>query len=158
LETRSDHPSLKVITLIHWAITFVPLVFGGFVLYTNLTDPIGELSDSNRIFLYLPGAAMVVAFPASQMVYKNYIKENAMDNTLDLRSKLGIFQAAHLIRISMFEAVALFSAVASFITGTNINLGILCIALAILAFAVPTPFKVAEAMNLSLEERNQLTE
>lgn len=147
--------SLKVISVIHWAITFVPLIFGGIVVYINLTDPIGELTEENKIFMYLPGALMIIAFPASQVVYKNYLKDK-IGGTMELPSKLGLFQTAHLIRIAMIEAVALFSAVTCLVTGTLLNLGIFCIALIMLVLMAPTPFKVAEALHLSQQERNQL--
>jgi hypothetical protein len=154
---RPNLASLKAISIIHWAITFVPLIFGGVVLYINLTDPIGELSDENKILMYLPGGFMIIAFPASHVVYKNYLKDK-IGGTIELRSKLGLFQTAHLIRIAMMEAVALFAAVTCLVTGNLLNLGIFCIALIMLVLVAPTPFKVAEALNLSQEERNQLTE
>ena len=127
------------------------------MLYTNLTDPIGEITDENSILMYVPAMLMIIVFPLSKIIYKNYLKGNT-ENLNRLGSKLGVFQAAHLIRVSMFEATALLAAVICFITGTNGNLGILCIAITVQAFIAPTPFKIAEALNLSPEERNQLKE
>ncbi|MDH4058760.1 MAG: hypothetical protein OEU76_08340, partial [Cyclobacteriaceae bacterium] len=73
MEEKSHSSSLKVIFILHWAITIIPLFFGGFVLYTNLTGPVGELTRENQIFMYLPGIALIIAFPGSQVLFKNHL-------------------------------------------------------------------------------------
>jgi len=127
------------------------------VLYTNLTGPVGELTRENQIFMYLPGIALIIAFPGSQVLFKNHLKNN-LDASKELQSKLAVFQTGHLLRLSVIEAATLLSGVASFVIGNNINLSVMAIGLLIMTFLAPTPFKIGESLNLSPNERQQLNQ
>jgi len=154
MESSQLKPVLATIKIIHWAITIMPLVFGGVVVFINSTNPIASAEEANAIFMYLPVLIAIVAIPASGIIYKLQLKSITAE--MDLKKKILAFQTAHIVRVSFLEAAGIAAAVFSLVTGTYINLGIVAVIFVLMALQSPTPYKIATSLNLTPEERQKL--
>ena len=145
---------LQILAILHWSMAMPMVVFGGITYYVNWTAPVGALEESNQLLLYTPAAVLLVAFPASGMLYSRMIGMVGRDDQLP--SKLARFQTAHIIRMASFEAAGLLGGVMSLITATSYNLIIIAVALGMFILNQPSAEKVSTALKLDSKETGQL--
>ncbi len=148
---------LSLMRTIHLALTVPLILFSAFIIYTNLTDPIGEVNNKTIYLLYAPGILLIIAFPMSSFLFKKFIRDGNV-SAKDLRQKIGIFQTANLIRMVTFEAAGLLSVVGALQTGNSYLLVIVAIVLFMFYLLLPTPSKMSMDLEFTAEERSSLEE
>lgn len=155
MESRTPANILKTLTVIHWAIVAIPVVFSGVVYFLISSTHEVMFMDTANPLTYVPIAMLVLAIPISSFVFKNFLNQNVKKDA-ELFIKLGSYQAAHLVRVAVLEAAALMAVVSCFVTYTTINFITFGIALVFMIMAAPSAFKITEHLNLSPEEVKQL--
>lgn len=156
--TSGPKATLQIIRMIHFSLLGTTAAFGG-VMLLLVTGFIGEgvpRNDTLSFLIYVPLALLLIIIPVSGLVYKKLL-QSALTNTQGLAQKLSAFRSAHLVRMAMFEACGLMGAVVSFVTGTWYDLGVAGIVVFIFAANIPTAFMLEQDLDLSSEEKAQLT-
>lgn len=153
MENHSPKLALKTIRIIHFALVAAPVLFGIVVLFLNTTSPASP-PQGMELLLYLPAVMLLTVFPVSGVLFHQSLKQ-AREGSPTLSAKMAAFQTAHIIRMALFEATALLAAVVSFITGTNYNLGIILIVVAIFISKAPSMYAIETSLGLSPEEKGQ---
>ena len=146
---------ISVIRMIHLTLAITLIAFAVVTLWSNSTNPTGELTEENQILLYIPGILLIVAFPISSILFKQQVNQGIKDG-ITLDKKIAVFQTSHLIRMALFQSAGLFAIVVCFLTANNYNLAVLAIVLIMFWFLLPSPSRIALDLKLSMQEREQL--
>ncbi len=142
--------------MIHWSLLVMPAFFGVFVYLVNSEKESAWTWNGSYLLSYLPAVLLLVILPVSLVVFRLVLKDNMPKRNPDLSKKIRAFQTAHLVRISMIEMVALSGAVVSLVTGSQINLIVVLLALVIMALLAPTPSRLEGLLELNTEERDTI--
>ncbi len=91
---------------------------------------------------------------ASFIIFKNRIFHIAENQ--DLTDKLKNYRTAFIMRLALLEAPMLFSSIAMILTGQEIFTLISLILIGVCVFIYPRKSQIADSLNLTQQEREQL--
>lgn len=156
MATFSFRQLLQTLNIMHWTITITPVIFGGVVLFV-LNEPTNpwEFETDNPMF-YLPWIYFIVAIPLSKFMFNTVLKSNAPSKSMSLKSRLGAYQTAHLVRLAVLETAAIMAVVISLVTETLISFPVLLLALIMMFSQFPSKGKIVETLELSEAEIAEL--
>ena len=145
----------NTLRIIHFGMIMPIIVFSGVVLFLNSGSE--EAADVSRIeeLRYIPGLLLMLAFWMAPSLFKKQVR-NAVKPTSTLEDKLAIYQSAHIVKMALFEAAALFGLVESFVNNHWFNFLIVAIVLLIFVSNMPTVSRFSMIFDLSVEEKNEL--
>jgi hypothetical protein len=154
MENYSPKMALKAFKIIHLALMSIPIFFGFVVSYLVLVEQMGDPAGV-EFLLYLPSIFLIIAFPLSNILYKNMLNTSLKQDD-PFRKRMGVLQGAHLIRMSLFEMSALFAGVACLITGSIHNLAVIGVVILIFLKHMPSGIYLETEIGLRPEEKSAL--
>jgi len=131
------------------------LIVGVVFFYLNKDKPVFPETEGLEVMMVLPAFLLMVALSVTPLFVKKSLK-NPNANSSTLNDKMNTYLVIHMSRVSFFEMAGIASGVISFITESTINLLIIAVVLFILFTLRPTTFRIANELNLSKEEEEQL--
>ncbi|HIP49085.1 MAG TPA: hypothetical protein EYG92_09005 [Lutibacter sp.] len=143
---------LKTLRILHLALVTGVSVFLIFV-YTQNTEWILNLSDTNDIFFFIVPAFAIFGVYFGTFLYKKQL--TSLVNKDNLREKLVGFQTASIIKYATIEAPALLGILASFLNGNVFYILISSVLLVYLFFQKPTKDKIEMDLNLKGKLKSQ---
>jgi hypothetical protein len=132
------------------------LIFSGVLMWLNSSEQVLPVEDVGQIFHYIVPIITITTLAASYMVFKMMIGK--INPSLDLKQKLPKYQVAVIVRSALLELPGLLAAVAALITGDMLFLLASLLVIFLFLMVRPTPFRIAEDLNLSAAERNLLND
>ena len=140
--------------MIHLALMGGPTFFSLVVVFlvtSDQTEPTGS-----EVLTYLSPALFFIALAIHPILFASAVKETK-DSEVALSKKLAAFQTGNIMRIAVLEAAAIFAAVTAFLTGNLYHLITVGLVLAIMFTKLPTPQLLETELELSPEEKTQLS-
>ena len=154
MENYSPKAALSVIRIIHLAIMGVPVIFSTVVIFLLSSGQIVP-EEEPGFLIYVPVGLLLIAFPVSSTLYRNNLKNNLKPGS-PLQAKLSVFQAAHLVRMALFEAAALSAAVVCMLTGQLLVLAVVIITILVSLKYLPSVYLLETEIELTPEEKSLL--
>ncbi|MEO9485151.1 MAG: hypothetical protein ABJG47_16955 [Ekhidna sp.] len=151
------HPKdqLNVIRIIHLAliggIAFFSLVVAFLILGKETT------SNEIELFNYFSPALFFIVIIIQAQMFKITIKP-ALEKEIPLSKKLATFQTANIIRMALLEGCGLFAAVVALLNNEILHLVTVALTLGLMFAKLPTPLLLETEIQLSRNEKDQLTE
>jgi hypothetical protein len=136
--------ALKVLKTIHWSITLVPLLLAAIVFYMNSGSVISEMND---IYLYAALLILAIAVPLSSFTFKTYLRKMNLSSTSPAKEIIPAYQTAHLLRLVIIEIAGFFGIIGSYVSGSNLILGVTAVAIMFMASLTPSYMGIAETFD-----------
>ena len=152
-EKPNFNAMINTLRIIHFAMVLVLILFAVVVMLLNFSP--SEFIPENPIYQFIPAGFLLVAIPASSIVFKNQIKQS-IEPEMSLENKLNAFQLAHLSRMAFFDVAGILAIVVCMLTGINYNLGIILIVVIMFVILNPTTSRLTADLGLSVQERTEL--
>lgn len=153
IQRQTSQEYFKSIKIIYFALLAGQLIFLFITLYLNL-----ELSFSQEssdilwdIFLIIALTLALNGFVTGQLIYKNRLKK--IKKYTELKTKMGEYKGAFLIRLAMLEGATLFSIVIYLITANLMFIGIAGIVIIYFVYLNPTRDKISFDLELNSTEK-----
>jgi len=145
---------LNIIRVLHFALMAGPSLFSIIVAFVVLTKE--TTNGGIEVLNYLSPAYFFIMLAIYPIAFRSALKP-IKDETVSLDKKLVTFQSAHIIRLALLEGAALFAAVSALINAELYHLISVALVLAIMFTKIPTPHLLENELQLTPEERDQLT-
>lgn len=146
---------VRNIRIIHGVLGSIVVVFGTIVLWINYTNPVGQLTEENQLFLFVPAILLIIAFPVSSILFKTQLRQRTQKE-MSLESRVLAFQSAHMVRMALFELPGLVAVLVCFLTANNYNMITMFIVLMMFLFLAPNANGLAIDLNLDRTEKERL--
>ncbi|MCX6182533.1 MAG: hypothetical protein NT150_11470 [Bacteroidetes bacterium] len=139
---------LRTLTVLHGALVLGQLLFAGIALLAlNGRAMDSEKDDINNMFLVMALLVVGGAIGMGTFLFKTKLKEIQQSN--NLRQKLGDYSTALIIRFAMLEAASIFCVVAYFFTCNFIFIGLVLVLVATFVVLRPTKANVLRDLELA---------
>ena len=143
-------------TTIHYAYCFATLAFGTVAMFITNDTSLSFNGPSDDFFLYLVPFIAIGGTLVGHFIFNTNLKE--VQQKPSLQEKLSGYQSARLIRLALIEGPSLFAVVGFIITNNQLYLIIAFLLLTYMIFLRPTPQKIKQDLNLTIQERKELRE
>lgn len=144
---------LKGVKVLHFALLSGMCIALGVLAYVRQTSPTPAETDLTveRILLGLAFVGAFLAFSVGSFIYRTRV--NVLKNAERLEMKLEGYRAAMIIRLAMWEGVAIFASVGYFLTGNVMFVSVAVFFILLFVLMRPTTDKIAYELELSGEEK-----
>lgn len=143
---------VQTLTIIYMALLSGLLFFIAIVFFQFDGGMTPTFDTSDTLLLIYPVIA-IGAIVVSQMIFKKLLV--TAQNKPDLKSKLGSYQTASIIKFAMIEGPAFLGIVFSMTTGNTAFIAIAIVLVIFLILQKPSRAKVESDLNLRGDDRNQ---
>ncbi|MFK7834464.1 MAG: hypothetical protein AB8B52_14410 [Winogradskyella sp.] len=154
-QNRSEKSIIKTLTIIHFMICAVVLVFGTVIIFITENAQINFADTEDSFFYLVPLFAICGAF-VSQYLFQKLLNDVHAQATL--KDKLTKYQSSKVIQYALIEAPAFLGIVICLITTNQFYLIISAALLAYLIFLRPTTATIKEDLNLNSEQERTFRE
>jgi hypothetical protein len=127
------------------------LIFSGILLWLNSNGQISPVENIGDFFHYIVPLVTIASFAAVYIVFKMMVRK--INTSVELKEKLPKYQVAVIVRSALLELPGLLAAVAALLTGEMYFLLVSLVVILLFLIVRPTPFRIAEDLNLSAAER-----
>lgn len=110
----------------------------------------------DEIFIYIVPALVLSSILGSFLFYRSRLI--TVKEKTDIEAKLAEYRSAQITRWALLEGPSFFSIIAYLLTGQYLYLGLVAIIIALFLMTIPNRERVERELELSWEEKNQLTE
>ena len=148
---------INTLMMVHYSLVIVLVMMSLLVLFIG-----PDMSESGNydealldILIYAPAALLLIAFLVSGIVFKNLITKDSRAQS-SLENKVASFQNAHIVRMALYEVPGLAAIVLAMLTNNHYLLIIVAAVIGMFVLMQPNADRIANDMNLSPEERNEL--
>lgn len=150
-EMKESNPKMIIaaIRVVHVGLMITLVSFAAVTIYIMESNTLP--AQNNAIFRYLPIAALIIVYPLSAYIFTKNVKK-IQKQTIDLKSKLMRYQAAHIIRCGILEIAAILGLVISMITGTSLNFIVWAVVMVVFVMQFPTTNSIASRISATKEE------
>lgn len=145
---------LKTIRIIHFGLMAGPTFFAAVVAFLIISQ--GPAIDGSPVLNYLAPACFIVALLLYPLMFRNAVRKVKSEN-MELPEKMTTFQTGHVIRLAILEGAALLSAVVALTNGAIYHLITVGLILALMFTKFPTPVLLESELELTPEEKEQLS-
>ncbi len=153
METNNPKNHLHSLKIIHFSLLAFPVFASLFVLWNNMGTS-SEVEGEMKFLQLAPSVLLLIVFLISGTLF-NTIYRNSVGSNPNLRKKMAAYSSAHIAKMALYEGIALFAVVVSYLTGSIYNLGLIVLIIFIFLKEKPSIVKLEDRLNLSPEEREQ---
>lgn len=145
---------LKSLTIIYTALLIGASLFSAFAVSMPQLPRHYNLDGLDLPLLSVAGFLFVSSQGIAAYLFNQRLQ--VARNTPDSDSKLNIYRAAFIVKMALLEGPVMFASVTTLITGNVLGTGLAVLGLLSMLFQKPGITGIADALNLSREERLQL--
>jgi hypothetical protein len=151
-QTSSPNPNnfIKTTTIIHLGLLIGQVLFGT-VVFFSAQNPVVDLHPGNDVIFYVAPLMIIAAMFVGSLLYKQQIKKSAEKTTV--KEKLGVYQAALIMRCAASEGASFFCIAYTLITANLFYLILAGVNIIYFISIRPTREKIEEALNLDYNEK-----